>query len=50
MAKTECVKNGGEVRSCLKEETECNALRTAYFECRRESFDMRTRITGPKAY
>lgn len=50
MEKTECVKRGGDIRSCMKEETECTQYRTAYFECRRGALDMRTRIQGPKAY
>lgn len=50
MKKTECVQNGGDIRNCMNETEECAKYRTAYFECRRASLDMRTRITGPKAF
>jgi hypothetical protein len=48
--KTKCVKNGGSIRDCIKENTEgdCQEFLTAYYLCKRGSLDMRTRIQGPK--
>ncbi len=49
MKKTECVQAGGDIRECIKKETDCQHLRNSYFACRRGALDMRTRIQGPKA-
>ena len=50
MKKTECVKSGGDVRDCMKNASECQEFRGAYFNCKRSGLDMRTRIRGPKVY
>jgi hypothetical protein len=52
MKESECMKQGGDFKTCLEQDNskECQAYRTAYFNCRREQFDMRSRITGPKHY
>lgn len=55
---SQCVKNGGDVRSCMKtpqgndevQMGECQEFRAAYFTCKRGSLDMRTRIKGQKVY
>jgi hypothetical protein len=57
MQKNSWVKNGGRVKECIKSEGaregglgECEVLRIAYFNCKRASLDMRTRIRGPRIY
>ena len=50
MKKTDCVQKGGDMKDCMKEDVECAQYRTAYFECKRGSLDMRTRIWGQNAY
>lgn len=56
MQKTECMKKGGELRTCMKNEGnsdgggECQELRAAYFNCKRGSLDMRSRIRGQRVY
>ena len=63
MKNSSCVKNGGDVKSCIKKLSkanntdesaevleECQELRTAYTMCRRSGLDMRTRIRGPRVY
>lgn len=50
---TECMKNGGDFRACLKDREQtpdCQVFRNAYFECKRGSLDMRNRIKGQKVY
>jgi len=50
MEQTRCVREGGSIVDCLraKTETECEALRRAYTECRRSQLDMRSRIKGKR--
>lgn len=49
MKATECMKKGGDMRVCMKDDvTLCDEFRRAYFNCKREGLDMRTRIKGPK--
>ena len=53
MAKTQCMKNGGEMRQCMRKISdegtgECSDMRNAYFTCKRSSLDMRSRIRGPR--
>jgi len=57
MKKSRCVQEGGDLRACMKyaEDSsksgaggECQELRAAYFSCKRESLDMRSRIRGPR--
>lgn len=50
MEQTRCVRDGGSIVDCLraKTETECEALRRAYTECRRSQLDMRSRIKGKR--
>ena len=57
MKKTTCMRNGGDLRSCLREDNagsadveDCQELRTAYFACKRSGLDMRSRIRGPRVY
>ena len=51
LKKTECVKNGGNFKDCMKDENAgCSQYRTAYYLCKRGGLDMRTRIQGEKAY
>mgnify|MGYP002836593425 CR=1 FL=1 len=63
MQKTECMKKGGDLRTCMKAHEvrnadgsadvtggECQELRTAYFNCKRGSLDMRSRIRGQRVY
>ena len=57
MRKTQCMKNGGDLRSCLKATNEsasdvvdCQELRAAYFTCKRGGLDMRSRIRGVRVY
>jgi len=50
---TPCVKNGGDIRECLKDTSsseECQALRRTYMECKRGSLDMKNRIRGMRYY
>jgi cytochrome c oxidase assembly factor 5 len=54
--KSPCVRNGGSIKGCLNsmkntdDDNECQALRNAYFSCKRGGLDMRTRIRGQKSY
>ena len=50
--KTQCMKDGNDVRKCLKAEhsEECQQFRNAYFSCKRSGLDMRTRIKGQKEF
>ena len=60
MKKSACVRGGGDLRSCLNANTggedgsapggECQEFRAAYFNCKRGSLDMRTRIKGQKVF
>jgi hypothetical protein len=50
MKETDCVKKGGEIKDCLKTDTQCYEYRTAYFECKRGSLDMTARIRGQKGF
>lgn len=59
MMKSKCVRDGGEVRECIKNPVsdegvksagDCQEFRTAYFLCKRGSLDMRNRIKGQKSY
>jgi cytochrome c oxidase assembly factor 5 len=52
MKKTDCVKQGGDIKTCMREDvdSECAKYRVAYFECKRSGLDMRTRIRGQQAY
>ncbi len=53
MKATPCMKQGGEFKQCLQQvdaSAECQKFRTAYLNCKRETYDMRVRITGPKNY
>lgn len=51
MKQQECMKNGGDIRTCMKEHPDqCPEFRNAYFTCKRSGLDMRTRIQGPKVY
>lgn len=51
MKKSDCVKNGSDIRTCMKEEQHvCSEYRNAYFTCKRAGLDMRTRIKGQQVY
>ena len=58
MKNSKCVKDGGDLRECIKmpmtdeglKGGDCQEFRTAYFLCKRGSLDMRNRIKGQKAY
>jgi hypothetical protein len=51
MKKTECVKKGGDIRDCIKEDKDsCTEYRTAYYECKRGALDMRNRIRGQPGF
>lgn len=50
MKDTPCVRAGGDIRRCMREHAECGDLRRAYFQCKRDGLDMRTRIQGQKVY
>ncbi|XP_070554311.1 cytochrome c oxidase assembly factor 5-like [Ptychodera flava] len=51
---SDCVRKDGKTpRECLKAglmDDECNALRVAFFECKRSLLDNRTRFRGRKGY
>lgn len=48
--KTPCISEGKTIKECIQrgEIAGCEALKTAYFECRRSQLDMRARIKGRK--
>jgi|AntAceMinimDraft_1070359.scaffolds.fasta_scaffold513782_1 hypothetical protein len=59
MQKTDCVKRGGDIKTCMKSHVaedgtitggDCQELRTAYMNCKRAGLDMRSRIRGPRVY
>jgi hypothetical protein len=53
MKKTDCVKNGGDVRACMKvaePSNDCQEFRHAYYSCKRGGLDARSRIRGPRVY
>jgi hypothetical protein len=59
MHKSACVKEGGNIKDCLKLHTDkdgkptggdCADLRSAYFTCKRSTLDMRSRIRGQRVY
>ena len=62
MKNTKCMKDGGDLRSCMKavgpdtafnfegDANDCQELRAAYFSCKRGGLDMRTRIRGQRVY
>jgi hypothetical protein len=66
MKNTQCMKNGGDLRSCMKDMNsadataaggdlgaagvDCQELRAAYFTCKRGGLDMRSRIRGQRVF
>ncbi len=49
LRESECVRAGGRsMQDCIKEVEECEPLRNAYVLCKREQFNMRSRIQGMK--
>ena len=39
------------IRECMKDNPDlCSQYRNAYFRCKRDTLDMRTRIKGQKVY
>ena len=52
LKETKCVKDGGEIRDCLKLNTtnECQELRAAYLACKKGGLDMRSRLRGVRVY
>ena len=64
MKNTPCMKEGGDLRTCMKtsggagsdivnissDAGDCQELRAAYFNCKRGGLDMRTRIRGQRVY
>lgn len=52
MQSTPCVRDEGlPITDCLKRKdgtADCEALRTAYYQCRRSQLDMRSRIRGKR--
>ena len=54
LKKDDCVVKGGKTPvECLRSpelSDKCKQLRQAFFFCKKEQLNMRTRIQGPKAY
>eukprot|EP01027_Heterolobosea_sp_BB2_P007145 GEZU01010658.1.p1 GENE.GEZU01010658.1~~GEZU01010658.1.p1 ORF type:complete len:116 (+),score=5.88 GEZU01010658.1:44-349(+) len=51
---SECIRNGKDFKECIKcgddVSSECQTLRTNYFECRRSMLDMRYSYRGKSRY
>ncbi|CAM9273908.1 unnamed protein product [Ectocarpus sp. 4 AP-2014] len=52
MKKTQCMKDGGRLKECLKTSDRefCRQDYQSFFECKRGQLDMRTRIRGERSF